>query len=301
MKGKLLSEMTAEAIGSYILCFFGTGSVAVAVLTGEHQGLWQVASIWGFAIALAIYAVGSISGAHLNPAVTLSMAIFRKCCFPAKKILPYIIAQMVGGVLAALTLLVLFGATCAHFEAAHQIVRGMPGSQLSAMWFGEYFPNPAVYGTDAGAFLQVPVATAFFAEAIGTAFLLFFIMALTDDRNHLAPQAPNMHPLFIGFAVAVTISIIAPLTQAGLNPMRDFAPRMVAYFAGWGTIAIPGPRGVEMWVYLLAPLVGGVAGSGVYQMLVRSSRTGEEEAVAPFCCQDAAEGEGCGCGAEGTG
>lgn len=295
MKNKLVAEMTAEAVGSYILCFFGPGSVAVAVLTGEHKGLWQVASIWGFAIALAIYAVGSISGAHLNPAVTLAMAVYRKCCFPAKKILPYVLAQMVGGVLAAVTLLVLFNATCRHFETTHQIVRGLPGSQLSAMWFGEYFPNPAVYGTTPEAFAQVSVGTAFLAEALGTAFLLFFIMALTDDRNHLTPQSSKMHPLFIGFAVAIIISIIAPLTQAGLNPMRDFAPRIVAYCAGWGSIAIPGPRGVDIWVYILAPLVGGLLGSGVYQTLMRASHTGDEEGVAPFCSQDEVEAE-CGCG-----
>lgn len=297
MKSRVLPEMLAEAAGSFILVFFGTGSVAVALLTGEHKGLWEVASVWGFAIALAIYAVGSISGAHLNPAVTLSMAVFRKCCFPASKILPYLTAQMVGGILASLVLYGLFCGTCAHFEMVHHLVRGTAGSQLSAMWFGEYFPNPLVYGVDAAAFAQVPVLTAFLAEAIGTAFLLFFIMALTDDRNHLAPQNSNMHPLFIGFAVAIIISIVAPLTQAGLNPMRDLAPRIVAYFAGWGSIAIPGPRGVEVWVYILAPLVGGLLGSGVYQTLLRASRTREEEAIAPFCLQDAAE-EGCGCGGE---
>ncbi|MBU0606931.1 MAG: MIP family channel protein [Armatimonadetes bacterium] len=270
MKSPLCAEMAAESVGSYILCFFGPGSVAVAVLTGEHKGLWQVASVWGFAIALAIYAVGSVSGAHLNPAVTLAMAAYRK--FPPGRILPYVLAQMIGGVLAAATLLALFNATCVHFEAAHHLVRGAPGSQLSAMWFGEYFPNPAVYGTDAEAFLQVGVKTAFLAEAVGTAFLLFFIMALTDHRNDLSASKSNLHPLFIGFAVAIIISILAPLTQAGLNPMRDFAPRIVAYFAGWGPIAIPGPRGVEVWVYLLAPLVGGLVGAGAYQALIARGR-----------------------------
>jgi len=126
MRNRLCAEMAAEAVGSYILCFFGPGAVAVAVLTGEHRGLWQVASIWGFAIALAIYAVGSISGAHLNPAVTLAMAVYRQ--FPTKRIAPYVLAQMIGGVLAAATLLALFNATCVHFEAAHHIVRGLPGS-----------------------------------------------------------------------------------------------------------------------------------------------------------------------------
>ncbi len=273
---QLPREMIAEAVGSFILCFFGPGSVAVAVLVGEHKGLWQVASVWGFAIALAIYAVGSISGAHLNPAVTLAMAVFRKASFPARKILPYVAAQMVGGVLAALVLYGLFAGTCTHFEAEKGIVRGEPGSQLSAMWFGEYFPNPAVYGTTEEAFAQVSVLTAFMAEGLGTAFLLFFIMALTDRRNTLAPQAPNMHPLFIGFTVSIVISIVAPLTQAGLNPMRDFAPRIVAYFAGWGDIAIPGPRGVDIWVYIIAPLIGGLVGSAVYYGLLRPRSADEE-------------------------
>lgn len=263
-------EMAAEAIGSFILCFFGPGSVAVAVLTGAHVGLWQVATVWAFAIALAIYAVGAISGCHINPAVTVAMAILRRKCFPAWKIVPFVAAQMVGGILAALLLLGLFGPTCAAFEKKHGIVRGQPGSQLSAMWFGEYFPNPAVYGTTDEAFAQVPPATAFVAEAVGTAFLLFFVMALTDRRNTQASRV--MAPLMIGFTVAAVISIIAPLTQAGLNPMRDFAPRVVAYFAGWGSIAIPGPRGCEWWIYIVAPLVGGVLGAFVHEMLRLETR-----------------------------
>ena len=144
----LAGELTGEAVGSFLLVLFGTGSVAVAVLTGALQGLWQVATVWGFAIGLAIYSVGAVSGAHLNPAVTLAMAVFRSADFPWRKVLPYIGAQMVGGLLASCLLLSLYGGTCARFEAEKGIVRGQPGSQLSAMWFGEYFPNPAVYGTD---------------------------------------------------------------------------------------------------------------------------------------------------------
>ncbi len=261
--------MFAEAVGSYILCFFGPGSVAVAVLVSGHNGLWQVASVWGFGIAMAIYAVGSISGAHLNPAVTLAVAVFRKGSFPASRIAPYIAAQMVGGLLAATTLLMLFGPTCRQFEAKHNppIVRGQPGSQLSAMWFGEYFPNPAMYGTDQAAFAQVTPALAFVGEALGTGLLVFFIFALTDKRNRLSPTRYRLEPFFIGFTVSIIIAIIAPLTQAGLNPMRDFAPRTVAYFAGWGSMAIPGPRGCEWWLYIVAPLIGGLVGAAVHQAL----------------------------------
>jgi len=268
----LRRQMLAELVGSYILCFFGPGAVAVAVLTGEHKGLWQVASVWGFGIAMAIYAVGAISGAHLNPAVTLTMTLFRG--FNPRKIAPYVGAQMAGGVLAALTLFILFNPICVRFEAMHQppIVRGQPGSQLSAMWFGEYFPNPAAFGADSAAMQLVTPAAAFLAEGLGTALLLFFIMALTDAKNELAPTGARMHPFFIGFTVAIIIAIIAPLTQAGLNPMRDFAPRIVAYFAGWGSIAIPGPRGFDIWIYIVAPLLGGPLGAAVYQALGHGKR-----------------------------
>jgi hypothetical protein len=166
-----------------------------------------------------------------------------------------------------------------HFEAVKGIVRGAPGSQLSAMWFGEYFPNPSIYGTDATAFAQVPATIAFAGEMVGTALLVFFIMALTDKCNKLAPIAGNLHPFLIGFVVAVIISIEAPLTQAGLNPMRDFAPRLVSYFAGWGPIAIPGPRGCEWWLYIVAPLVGGVIGGGVYRYVVQPYQAGERVAA----------------------
>jgi len=242
----LFGECLAEMLGTFILVFFGTGSVAAAVLTGAQQGLWQVAVVWGFAISLAIYATSAVSGTHINPAVTVAMALLRPKDFPARKVPLYIVSQLIGGVLASLVLLGLFSGICLRFEAAHGIVRGQPGSQLSAMWFGEYFPNPAILGTDEVAFRAVSAANAFAAEAVGTAFLLFFVFALTDRRNPNAPSGrSNLYAYFIGFTVAIVISIVAPITRAGLNPARDFAPRIVAYFAGWGPIAIPGPVGAN--------------------------------------------------------
>ena len=269
-KPDLAGQCLSELVGTFILVFFGTGSVAAAVLTGAQQGLWQVAVVWGFAISLAIYATSAVSGTHINPAVTVAMAVLRPRDFPAKRIPAYLLSQLAGGVLASLVLLALFSGLCLRFEAAHNIVRGTPGSQLSAMWFGEYFPNPALLGTDAVALKAVSPANAFAAEAVGTAFLLFFVFALTDRRNPNAPSGrSNLYAYFIGFTVAIIISIVAPLTQAGLNPARDFAPRIVAYFAGWGHIAIPGPRGSEWWLYMVAPIVGGLVGAFAYDLLVR--------------------------------
>jgi glycerol uptake facilitator protein len=261
----LWGQCLSEAFGTLILVFFGVGAVNTAVLAGAQEGLWQVAVVWGVAIALAIYATGAVSGTHINPAVTVAMALWRG--FPKSKVPAYLLAQLVGAFCGSLLLYGLFHGLIGHFEATHGIVRGGPGSELSAMVFGEYFPNPAMIGTTPEAYRQVSLTTAMMGEAVGTAFLVCFIFALTEPRN---PQAPRfMVPLFIGLTVSIIISIVAPLTQAGLNPARDLGPRLVAYLFGWGEIAIPGPRGGFFTVYILSPILGGVFGAGLYQTLVR--------------------------------
>jgi len=264
----LFGECVAEFIGTYILVFFGVGSVHVAVLTGGHTGLWQVAIVWGVAISLAIYATGAVSGAHINPAITLAFTAYRR--FPARKVTPYIVSQLLGAFMAAATLYALFYSIIDGFELAQKITRGQAGSELSAMVYGEYFPNPAIIGTSQEALASVTLAQAMLAEAIGTAFLAFFVFAVTDTRN---PAKPNgtFFAVFIGLTVSIVISIVAPLTQAGLNPARDFGPRLFSYFAGWGTIAIPGPRGGFFTVYILSPILGAVVGAAIYQYLLRPS------------------------------
>jgi glycerol uptake facilitator protein len=273
----LSGQCGAEFLGTLILVFFGVGSVNTAVLAGAQQGLWQVAVVWGVAIALAIYAAGAVSGAHINPAITIAMAAWRG--FPKAKVLPYIGAQLAGAMCGSLILYGLFHGLIAHFETAHHLVRGGAGSELSAMVFGEYFPNPAMIGTSPEAYQQVSLVTAMLGEGIGTALLACFIFALTEPRN---PQAPRfMVPLFIGLSVSIIISIIAPLTQAGLNPARDFGPRLVSYLLGWGRIAIPGPRGGFFTVYILSPVIGAVFGGAVYQWLVRQHLPGRAAEFAP--------------------
>ncbi len=261
----LWGQCLSEALGTMILVFFGVGAVNTAVVTGAQVGLWQVAVVWGIGIALAIYTAAPVSGAHINPAITVAMAVWRG--FPRGKVLPYIGAQLVGAFCGSLILYGLFRGAIAHFEGVNGIVRGAPGSQLSAMVFGEYFPNPAVMGTTAEAFHQVSHATAMLAEAVGTAFLACFVFALTEPRNHQAPRF--LAPLFIGLTVAIIISIVAPLTQAALNPARDLGPRLLSYLLGWRDIAIPGPRSGFFTVYILSPIIGAVVGAGVYHALVR--------------------------------
>src|SRR5262249_22809108 len=135
-------RVAGELVGTYLLVLFGTGAVASAVLTGALTGLWQVAVVWGFGVTLAIFVSAGVSGAHLNPAVTLAFAWRRPDAFPSRLLLPYWGGQLAGAILAGLTVLLVFGSALGRFEQAQGIVRGAPGSERSAMVFGEYFPNP---------------------------------------------------------------------------------------------------------------------------------------------------------------
>lgn len=262
----------AEAIGTFLLVLFGTGSVAAAVLTGAQVGLWQVAVVWGIGVTLAIYATASVSGAHLNPAVTLAVALLRANSFPRNRVVPYWIAQMAGAVLAGVVVLLTFGPFIDRFNSKNGLVRGGEGSELSAMVFGEYFPNPAIFGTGTEASSLVSPLMALTVEALGTGVLVFLIFALVDDENVVRPQW--LAPAFIGLTVAVLISLFAPITQAGWNPARDLGPRLVAFLAGWGNVALPGPRG-GFWVYIVGPLVGGPLGGLAYDYLIRPGMTAE--------------------------
>lgn len=263
-----LRPFAGEVVGTFILVVIGTGSVAAAVLTGAQSGLWQVAVVWGFGVTLAIYASASASGAHLNPAVTLSVALFRHDEFPMRRLPSYWLAQLIGAVLAGLVVLAVFGPFIERFEANRGIERGAAGSQASAMVFGEYFPNPDIVGTDAAAFELVSPLLAVAVEALGTGILVFAIFALVDRRNTARPTS-QMAPFFIGFTVAILISVFAPMTQGAWNPARDFGPRLVALAAGWGEIAIPGPRN-GFWVYIVGPLVGGPIGAALYDYVLRA-------------------------------
>ena len=279
-KPSLAKMCLAEFVGTYLLVLLGCGAVHAAVLTGAQSGLWQVAIIWGIAIMLAVYTVGAISGAHINPAITLAFAVWGG--FSWRSVLPYVIAQLGGAFVAAATLFVLFNPYLKAREQEKQVVRGAPGSEITAMCYGEYFPSPGPLSNSPGpysfdsherlnSFVSEP--TAFLAEVLGTLILAMVVFAVTDVRNAAGPPA-GLAPVFIGLTVAALISVIAPLTQACFNPARDFGPRLFAFFAGWGPIALPGPRGAGfLTVYIIAPIVGAVIGGGLYCRVLKHAST----------------------------
>merc|ERR1712216_419969 len=139
------------------------------------------------------------------------------------------------------------------------------------MAFGMYFPNPInskEWGN--GPYTQEDVSP-FYAlciEAWATAVLCFFIMALTNDGNKaLGDRAKLGAPFMIGFLVCVLLMLYAPITMTGMNPVHDFCPRLVSWMAGWGSVALPGPRN-DFWVYLVGPMIGGPAGAWFGELLL---------------------------------
>ncbi|MGK5085794.1 MIP/aquaporin family protein [Bdellovibrionota bacterium FG-1] len=250
--------MLGELLGTFILVFFGCGSIAVTVLFSAHIGLFQVAAIWGIGVSLAIYSARHLSCAHLNPAVSLAMVVVGRMSW--REIPSYWMAQLCGAILAALTLYALFCGSITAFELSHQIVRGAPESVQTAMMFGEYFPNPSVTISPAA----VSMGSAFLAEALGTFLLVMLIFFVTDTCNAGRPD-DGITPLLIGAALTALISLLAPLGQAGFNPARDFGPRIIAYLFGWGEVAIPGPRGGFFVIYIFGPLTGSTAAAVLFR------------------------------------
>ncbi len=260
---RLPAWAVGEFFGTFLLVFFGCGSVAAAVLTGAQVGIFQVAIVWGLGIATAIYLTGSLSGAHLNPAVTLALAQARG--FPWRRVPAYALAQFLGAFAASAVLYLAFAGPLRAFEEAHALVRGSPGSEASAMIFGEFFPNPSGRPFDARAARLVSPAAAFGVEALGAALLVLVILCTTHPRN--ASRPGGLTAVTIGLTITLLISLFGPLTMAGFNPARDFGPRLFSALAGWGPVVFRINGMGWLTVYILAPIVGGQAGALGYRAL----------------------------------
>jgi len=224
-------------------------------------GLFQVAIVWGLGIATAIHLTGSLSGAHLNPAVTLAFAAWSD--FPKRRIVPYWLTQMAGAFVAAFVLYVIFSIPLSHFESTHQIVRGQPGTEASAMVFGEFFPNPEAKPLSADG-IPMTEWTAFTTEVIGTCILLLVIFGVTDHKNKSHPQI--LTASVIGLTVTLLISLLSPLTMACFNPARDFGPRLFSSFSGWGSLPFTVNGLGWLTVYIIGPLVGALLGGALYRI-----------------------------------
>jgi glycerol uptake facilitator protein len=249
-KSKIWAELAAEFVGNMVLLALGGGVVAMTVLFGTgvpgelvNGGFINITLCWGLAVTFGIYIAGEISGAHLNPAVTLAMAVFRG--FEWKKVLPYFAAQVAGA---------FAGSAVVYFNYKEAIFKFDPGLEKTAGIFTTFpaFPN-------------IPVA-GFFDQVIGTALLLLLIFAVTDERNQ--PPQSNLGPLVVGLIVVAIGMSFGKLHGYAINPARDFGPRLLTVLAGYKNNGLTDGSG--MWrVPIAGPLAGGLIGAGIWDLVVR--------------------------------
>ena len=266
-------ELSAEFLGTAVLIAFGDGVVAMAVAALNQSGRAENPHViflasgdwllitwgWAMAVVFGVYVAGGISGAHINPAVTLALAVKRE--FPWKKVLPYMAAQIIGAFVGAALVYLVYHNAIASFEAANNITRGDPDSNTTFSIFAT-FPAPYYNGGMIGPLID---------QIVGTMFLVIFVFALTDTFNQ-APRA-NLAPLLVGLAVAAIGMSYGANAGYAINPARDFGPRIWALVAGWGQVAFPGTvKGAftaYFWVPIIGPLVGGVIGAYVYDFFIQ--------------------------------
>lgn len=217
----------AELLGTFLLVFVGVGT---AVLSGGAVGILGVAAAFGLTLLVLVYAIGPISGCHINPAVTLGVLASGRITLP--KAVGYWVAQFVGGIIAALVI--------------YMIAQGLPNGYsaaangIGANGYGDHSP------------MQYSAGSALFVELIATFLLVLTVLAATDVK---APA--GFAGVAIGMALFLGNLLAIPVTNASINPARSFGP---ALFAGGWAIA-------QLWLFVLVPLLGGLCAAGVYRAI----------------------------------
>ena len=243
----LLGELSAEVLGTFTLIIFGVGVVAQTVLTPFTAGAQSIHWAWGIGVTMGVYVAGGISGAHLNPAVTLAFAVRRG--FPWAKVLPYIVAQTFGAFLAALVI------RWNYWEAFNKFD---PGKTVKSQSVFSTLPGNNV--------LNISQLGALRDQIIGTAILVMVIFAIVDARN-LAPGA-NLAPFIIGLLVVGIGMALGADAGYAINPARDFGPRLASWITGWSNAWNDQRGDFYAWVPIVGPLIGGPLGAYIYDTFI---------------------------------
>ena len=246
----VLREMLAEFFGTFILIAFGVGVVAQVVLSRNTAGTYLSINIaWGLAVTMGCYVSAGVTGAHLNPAVTLALAVHRR--FAWTKVPVYAIAQLAGAFVASVVVYATYREALTAFDGG---VRQVAGPQGTA----------GIWATYPQAFLSV-FPGGFVDQIVGTALLVGVIFGITDSRNSPAPA--GLAPVVVGLLVVLIGATFGFNAGYAINPARDFGPRLFTFVGGWGAEVFRAGNG-WWWVPVVAPCIGAVLGGWVYDAFV---------------------------------
>ncbi|KAL4227207.1 hypothetical protein ACF0H5_012653 [Mactra antiquata] len=250
LKNQLARECLAEFLGTFILLTFGTASVAQKVLSdGDNGSALSIHWSWGIGVTLGIYVAGGVSGAHLNPAVTIALACLGKC--PWKKTPVYMLAQYLGAFIASACVYLVYIDALKHHDNGVRVIDGVTGT--AGIW--------STYPTS-----YVSTWNCFGDQIFSTAILLLCILAITDTNN--------MQPTKGVLAISVGLLVVAIGMTFGhncgyaINPARDLGPRLFTSVAGWGKAPFSYRDYNYFWVPVVGPHLGGILGALVYQLCV---------------------------------
>lgn len=250
MPRTLLRELLAEFFGTFILIVFGVGVVAQVVLSRGTAGSYLSINIaWGLAVAMGCYVAAGVTGAHLNPAVTVALAAHRR--FPWNKVLPYSVAQVAGAFIASVVVFFTYHEALNAFDGGVRQVLGPQGT--AGIW--ATYPQPFLSAFPGGVIDQI----------VGTALLVAGIFGITDSRNSPAPA--GLAPVLVGLLVVLIGATFGFNSGYAINPARDFGPRLFTSVAGWGAEVFRAGNG-WWWVPIVAPLIGGALGGWIYDLLI---------------------------------
>jgi MIP family channel proteins len=250
MQKGLLPELLAEFFGTFILIMFGVGVVAQVVLSRSTAGTYLSINLaWGLAVTMGCYVSAGVSGAHLNPAVTLALAVHRQ--FPWSKVLPYALAQTAGAFAASILVYITYREALGAFDGGVRQVLGAQGT--AGIW--ATYPQPFLSTFPGGVVDQV----------VGTALLVGVIFGISDSRNSPAPA--GVAPVVVGLLVVAIGAAFGFNSGYAINPARDFGPRLFTFVGGWGSEVFRA-GGYWWWVPIVGPCVGAVIGGWAYDAFV---------------------------------
>ncbi|QCI17702.1 aquaporin family protein [Buchnera aphidicola (Acyrthosiphon lactucae)] len=258
-KKNLIKKCFVEFFGTGLVVFFGIGSLAALKLKNIDFNQFEISCIWGFAVSISIYFSSSISGAHLNPAITIFFWLSSK--FHKRKVLPYIVSQIFGSFFFTMLIYYLYNNLLISFESKNNIIRGTQESLNLASIFCVY-PN-----------CQNSFIFNFMIEILSTALFMIILLEFNNKNNNYFLYNKSIIPILIGLLVCMINLVISPLNNISLNPARDLGPKIFLSLTGWGIFSFTG--GNENILCCLIPIIGPILGTNlggwIHKLLINNN------------------------------
>ncbi|ANZ22519.1 glycerol transporter [Buchnera aphidicola (Diuraphis noxia)] len=250
----MIKQCIVEFFGTGLITFFGTSSIAASKLTNVHLNQFEISCILGLSVSISIYLSHTISGAHLNPAITIFFWLSSK--FNKKKVIPYIISQIFGAFIFTMLIYYLYYNILISFEEKNNIIRGSQESVSLASIFCIYpkYNNSFIYNS--------------IIEIFTTAFFIIILLEFNNKKNNYLLSYSSISPILIGILVFIINITISPLSNVSLNPARDLGPKIFLSLTGWGLLSFTGGNSFSYCLIpVLGPILGAILGGWMHKIL----------------------------------